>query len=74
MIAPVNNFSMNPINQTPVIRYNQPSYKGLLRVPHSTYLPEKMGSASVEPSGRFEAGSYQEFTLTYTAGYFGIDD
>jgi hypothetical protein len=43
-------------------------------MPHSTYLPEKMGSAVVEPSGSFEAGSYQEFTLTYTAGYFGIDD
>jgi hypothetical protein len=43
-------------------------------VPHSTYLPERMGSARVEPSGSFEAGSHQEFTLTYTAGYFGIDD
>ena len=43
-------------------------------MPHSTYLPEKMGSAKVEPSGEFEAGSYQEFVLTYTAGYFGIDD
>jgi len=43
-------------------------------VPHSTYLPEKMGSAKVEPTGDFEAGSYQEFVLTYTAGYFGIDD
>ena len=43
-------------------------------MPHSTYLPEKMGTASVSPRGSFEAGSYQEFTLTYTAGYFGIDD
>jgi hypothetical protein len=43
-------------------------------MPHSTYLPEKMGSATIEPGGSFEAGSYQEFTLTYTAGYFGIDD
>jgi len=43
-------------------------------MPHSTYLPEKMGSAAVSPTGRFEAGSYQEFTVTYTAGYFGIDD
>ena len=24
--------------------------------------------------GAFEAGSYQSFTVTYTAGYFGIDD
>ncbi len=33
-----------------------------------------MGSAIVEPSGSFEAGSHQQFTLTYTAGHFGIDD
>ncbi len=43
-------------------------------MPHSTYLPEKMGSATVSPTGRFEAGSFQEFTLTYTAGTYGIDD
>ena len=43
-------------------------------MPHSTYLPHKMGSATVSPTGSFEAGSYQEFTLVYTAGYFGIDD
>ena len=43
-------------------------------MPHSTYFPEKMGSAAVSPAGAFEAGSYQEFTVTYTAGYFGIDD
>jgi hypothetical protein len=33
-----------------------------------------MGSATVEPSGRFEAGSMQSFTLIYTAGKFGVDD
>jgi len=43
-------------------------------MPHSTYLPERMGSAAVEPSGPVEAGSYRSFTLTYTAGTFGIDD
>ena len=43
-------------------------------MPHSTYLPEKMGSAEITPTGRFEAGSFEEFILTYTAGYFGIDD
>ena len=43
-------------------------------MPHSTYLPERMGSATISPDGCFEAGSYQEITLTYTAGYFGIDD
>ncbi len=41
---------------------------------HSSYLPEDMGSATVSPTGAFEAGSYQEFTVTYTAGKFGIDD
>jgi len=43
-------------------------------VPHSTYLPERMGSAIISPVGKFEAGSFQSFTLVYTAGYFGIDD
>ena len=43
-------------------------------MPHSTYLPERMGSAVIEPAGAVEAGSYQSFTLTYRAGFFGIDD
>ncbi|MCL4801544.1 MAG: DUF3604 domain-containing protein [Burkholderiales bacterium] len=43
-------------------------------MPHSTYLPHRMGRAEVSPAGAFEAGSFQEFALTYTAGYFGIDD
>jgi len=43
-------------------------------VPHSTYLPERMGAATILPTGKFEAGSFQSFTLVYTAGYFGIDD
>ena len=43
-------------------------------MPHSTYLPERMGRAEISPTGAFEAGSFQSFTLTYTAGYFGIDD
>ena len=34
----------------------------------------QLGHATIEPSGRFEAGSYASFTLTYTAGTFGIDD
>jgi hypothetical protein len=33
-----------------------------------------MGSASIEPVGKFEAGSFQSFKLTYTAGFYGIDD
>lgn len=43
-------------------------------MPHSTYLPERMGTAKITPTGAFEAGSFQSFTLVYTAGYFGIDD
>ncbi|MDP2707846.1 MAG: DUF3604 domain-containing protein, partial [Burkholderiales bacterium] len=43
-------------------------------MPHSTYFAERMGRAEISPAGEFEAGSFQSFTLTYTAGYFGIDD
>ncbi len=43
-------------------------------MPHTTYMAERMGHAVLEPTGSFEAGSFQSFTLTYTAGFFGIDD
>ena len=43
-------------------------------MPYSDYRPELMGIATLEPSGPVEAGSYQSFTLVYTAGRFGIDD
>jgi hypothetical protein len=43
-------------------------------MPFATYLPEHMGSATLNPPGPFVAGSYQELMLTYTAGTFGIDD
>jgi hypothetical protein len=43
-------------------------------MPYSDYQPKLMGHATIEPSGEFEAGSYQSFILTYTAGRFGIDD
>ena len=43
-------------------------------MPFSDYRPDLMGSARLEPSGSFEAGSWQSFTLTYTAGRFGVDD
>jgi hypothetical protein len=43
-------------------------------MPHSSYFPDRMGRAEVTPTGAFVAGSFQAFTLTYTAGYFGIDD
>jgi hypothetical protein len=43
-------------------------------MPYSDYRPDLMGSATLEPTGSFEAGSYQSFTLTYKAGAFGLDD
>ena len=43
-------------------------------MPLSNYLPHEMGKADVQPKGAFEAGSFASFTLTYTAGKFGIDD
>ena len=43
-------------------------------MPHSVYFAHRMGRAEISPTGKFEAGSFQSFTLTYTAGYFGIDD
>ncbi len=43
-------------------------------MPYSTYLPEHMGTAVLTPPGPFVAGSFQELTIVYTAGTFGIDD
>jgi hypothetical protein len=41
---------------------------------HEAIPPEMLGRAEISPSGRFEAGSWASFTLTYTAGVYGIDD
>ena len=43
-------------------------------MPYSRYLPERMGSIVLSPTGTFVAGSHAELTLTYAAGTFGIDD
>ena len=43
-------------------------------MPYTTYLPEHMGTVTLDPPGPFVAGSHAELTLTYTAGTFGIDD
>ena len=46
-------------------------HNGTLRKP----IPEELlGTAVIDQTGEFEAGSYQSFTLTYKAGRFGIDD
>lgn len=36
--------------------------------------PHLLGHAEVSPDGPVEAGSWQSFVLTYTAGHYGIDD
>ena len=36
--------------------------------------PVMYGHATMTPTGAFEARSYQTFTLTYTAGRYGVDD
>jgi hypothetical protein len=41
---------------------------------HSTYLKDRVGHATIAPTDPCEAGGYASLTLTYTAGYFGIDD
>ena len=46
-------------------------HNGALREP---IPPELLGRAALDKEGAFEAGSHQSFTLTYTAGRFGIDD
>ena len=43
-------------------------------MPYSSYRPDLMGSATLAPSGWFEAGSLHTFELVYFAGAFGIDD
>lgn len=39
-----------------------------------SYLPEHMGTASIEPAGPLVAGTHVSLLITYTAGKFGIDD
>ena len=46
-------------------------HNGALRTPID---PSHLGTAVLDKTGAFEAGSYQSFTLTYTAGRFGVDD
>ena len=37
-------------------------------MPFSSYLRERLGRATIEPAGDFEAGADASLTLTYTAG------
>ncbi len=48
---------------------------GLVSTPIDATVPmHEVGTVALSPTGDFEAGSYQTFTLVYTAGKFGIDD
>lgn len=40
----------------------------------SPIAPADLGHAELTPTGEFEAGSFQSFVLSYTAGRYGIDD
>ena len=44
------------------------------RMSEATLPVERLGQAELDPAGTFEAGSWASFTLTYTAGFYGIDD
>lgn len=44
---------------------------GVIRQP---IAPDDLGAAELSPTGSFVAGTYASFTLTYTAGTYGIDD
>jgi len=61
--------------QSPALPHVRPDWEeidsGVIR---HAIDPALLGSAEISPTGRFEAGSYASFTLTYTAGAFGIDD
>ena len=46
-------------------------HNGALRTPID---PSHLGTAVLDKSGEFEAGTYHSFRLTYTAGRFGVDD
>jgi hypothetical protein len=52
----------------------QPHDADVIGEPGGPIAPERLGSALIEPGGAFEAGSFASFTLTYTAGRYGIDD
>ncbi|HQZ08368.1 MAG TPA: DUF3604 domain-containing protein [Burkholderiaceae bacterium] len=41
---------------------------------HSTYLHDRVGHVTITPTTPVEAGAFTSLVLTYTAGYFGIDD
>ena len=43
-------------------------------MPFSSYQKSRVGSVEVEPHHPLTAGSFQQITLTFTAGDFGIDD
>ena len=43
---------------------------------HTDYMADEIGNArlTADHGGQFEAGSFQSFELTFTAGRFGMDD
>jgi hypothetical protein len=55
--------------------HSAPLEGGLQSQPvHAPISQASLGEVSLSPTGEFEAGSLQTFTLIYTAGRYGIDD
>lgn len=64
---------MNKMSSTPRAAGPQPPMPNWQPQPYPV-PPALAGSATVSPGGPVEAGSWQSFTLVYTAGRFGVDD
>ena len=43
-------------------------------MPHNTYRPDLMGTATIDVTGPVTCGDWASIELVYTAGHFGIDD
>lgn len=43
-------------------------------MPHNTYRPDLMGTATIDVTGPVTCGDWASVELVYTAGHFGIDD
>ena len=43
-------------------------------MPHNTFRPDLMGHATIDAGAALVAGDWTSITLTYTAGFYGIDD
>ena len=64
---------MSASEPTPVDERGENPLAGTILQP-DVIAPEDLGTATVTPTGDFEAGSFHSFAIVYTAGKFGVDD